>query len=149
MELEGFELLGNATLVPIVIFLTQLLKQHINFKYSSDAVALAVSFALCVGYEFYILNPEEAYAVIGLHAAFKFIVDGAVTGFATWLASSKIYDLGHGNKKRSNRKDEEKRILEEEVTMLRNGSGNGDITDEDTEEDSDLSQKLSDILERI
>ena len=147
MELEGFELLGNATLVPLVIFLTQLLKQHINFKYSSDAVALAVSFALCLGYGFYILNPEEAAAVIGLHASFKFIVDAAITGFATWLASSKIYDLGHGDKKRSNRKDAEKRILEDEVTMLRNGSDNGDSANEDTEEDSDHSQRLSDILE--
>ena len=31
---------------------------------------------------------------------FHWGIDQVVTGFATWLAASKVYDLAHGNKKR-------------------------------------------------
>jgi hypothetical protein len=152
--LEGLEVLGNATMVPVIIFLTQMVKKRIgDFKYGSDLLALLLSFALCTGWTFYYMSPEEFTAWADGNALFKFKhgIDQIVTGFATWLAASKIYDLGHGNKKRDKAVSTqleiqltEKVALQEEIVKLKNGHGD---TDEQTKEDPVVSDKLRSILE--
>ena len=77
---------------------------------------------------------------------FQWLVAMAGTGFATWLAASKIYDLGHGNKKRKARVLLEKKELEETIVVLKNGNGNGEKYEEPVEE-TDLSSRLREILE--
>jgi len=144
--MEGLEALGNAGVVPIIILLTQLIKRKIgDFRYGSDVLALLMSFILCVGWEFYYMTPEAYVLWSSLNALelFKWAIsDVIVVGFATWLAASKIYDLGHGNKKRAKRAVEEKEILEKEIVVLQNGDNN-----EKTVEETDLSSRLREILE--
>ena len=152
--MEGLEALGNAGAVPVIIFLTQLIKKQIgDFKYGTDVLALLLSFVLCTGWEFYYMT-AEAYttwaALTGLEL-FKWGIDQVVVGFATWLAASKIYDLTHGNKKRNKKMSTQLEIhmtekveLQEEIVKLKNG--HGDI-DEQTEEDPEVSDKLRNILE--
>ena len=153
-ELAGLEALGNVAAIPVIIFVTQLIKKRIgDFKYGSDLLALALSFCLCLGWTFYDMTPAayaELTAYSGL-ALFKWGIDQALIGFATWLAATKIYDLGHGNKKRSKKVAEqletyvtEKVKLEEEIVKLKNGHGD---TDEQVEKDSVVSDKLREILE--
>lgn len=153
--LQGLEALGNAGAVPIIIFLTQLIKKKIgNLKYGSDLLALFLSFGLCTGWEFYYMTPatfETWQALSGLQL-FHWGVDQVIVGFATWLAASKIYDLAHGNKKRDKQvstqleiHSTEKVKLQEEIVKLKNGH-NGD-TDGPNEEDPEVFDKLRDILE--
>jgi hypothetical protein len=141
--LEGLELLGNASVVPLVIFLTQIVKKRLpNFKYGTDALALILSLVLCFGWEFYYMSPTAFVswkAMTGL-ATFKWGIDQLIAGFATWLAASKIYDLGHGNKK----KEAEKEELQKEIVKLKNGSGD---KDEQIAEDPVVTDKLRNILE--
>ncbi len=101
--MEGPEALSNAGAIPIVIFLTQLIKSRMpKFKAGSDMLALGISFVLCFGWTFYYMSPED-FAVwselrgLGL---FKWLIYQIAVGFGTWLTASKMYDLGHGNKKR-------------------------------------------------
>jgi len=153
-ELVGLEALGNVAAVPIIIFLTQLIKKRIgDFKYGSDLLALVLSFFLCIGWTFYDMTPAayvEWAAYNGLEL-FKWGIDQVLISFATWLAASKIYDLGHGNKKRTKKAASqfeaqvvEKIKLEEEIVKLKNGHGD---TDEQIEKDSVVSAKLREILE--
>lgn len=141
--MEGLEILGNAGAVPVVIFLTQLAKKKIpNFKYGSDVLALFLSLLLCFGWEFYYMSPAEFMALKAMTglAIFKWGIDQLIVGFATWLAASKIYDLGHGNKK----KEKEKAELHQEIVKLKNGHGD---KDEQAQEDPVVSDKLRNILE--
>jgi hypothetical protein len=152
--LEGLEALGNAGVVPIVIFLTQLIKKKIgDTKYGSDLLALLLSFLLCIGWEFYYMT-AEAYttwtALNGL-GLFKWGIQQGVAGFATWLAASKVYDLAHGNKKRDKHVSTQLEIqmtekvhLQEEIVKLKNGHGD---KDEQAEEAPEVSDKLREILE--
>lgn len=142
--MEGLEILGNAGVVPIVIFLTQLIKKKVGkFKYGSDVLALGLSLVLCLGWEFYYMSIEAFQtwqAMTGLET-FRWGIDQLITGFATWLAASKIYDLGHGNKK----KEQEKVKLQAEIVKLKNGHGD---QNEQTEEDPVVADRLRKILER-
>ena len=95
--LEVLDALGNATLVPIVIFLTQLIKKKIgDFKYGSDILALMLALVLTIVSYFYTMTPEQfsIWASGSALAMFKTGIDQLIIGFATWLAASKIYDLG-------------------------------------------------------
>ena len=146
--MEGLEALGNVGVIPIVIFLTQMIKQKIgDFKYGTDVLALILSFVLCVGWEFYYMSPMaymEWQALNGL-AFFKWIVSSILlVGFGTWLSASKIYDLGHGDKKRERSTVKEKTKLQEEIIKLKNGNGG---QDDQVEEDPLVSDKLRAILE--
>ena len=151
--LASLEALGNASVVPVVIFLTQILKKYIaDFKYRTDMVALLLSFVLCIGWAFYNMAPSEFYALIhaDFHFQFKYTVDQLVVGFATWLAASKLYDLGHGDKKRNREVSEkiEKHITEkvqlaDEIIKLKNGHGD---RDEQVDENPVISDKLREIL---
>lgn len=152
--LASLEALGNAGVVPVVIFLTQLLKKRIvEFKYRTDVVALLLSFIICIGWAFYNMPPSKFYALLNadFHFQFKYAIDQLIVGFATWLAASKIYDLGHGDKKRNKEVSEkiEKHITEKgqlvtEIIKLKNGHGD---TDARNEEDPIVSDKLRKILE--
>ena len=146
--MEGLDALGNAGVVPIIILLTQLIKRKIgDFRYGSDVLALLLSFILCIGWEFYYMAPEAYVLWSSLNGLelFKWVIsDVIVVGFATWLAASKIYDLGHGNKKRAKRAVEEKEILEKEIVVLQNGNGDNNGN---TVEETDLSSRLREILE--
>ena len=147
--MEGLEALGNAGVVPIIIFLTQLIKTKIgDFKYGSDMLALGMSMVLCVGWTFYYMSPTDfdLWVATNFLAKFKWGINQVIVGFATWLAASKIYDLGHGNKKRETKVIEEKKILEEKIIILQNGTGNGESYEEPVEE-TDLSSRLREILE--
>lgn len=158
--LEGLEALGNAAAVPVIIFLTQLIKKRIgNFKYGSDVLALGLSFVLCTGWTFYEMTPTEYAtwaAYDGLHL-FKWAIDRTLVGFATWLAASKIYDLGHGNKKRDTKSKEvllKKKELEEKLLDLETSlqpvnvePAKGDTHEEPVEETKDLSEQLREVLE--
>jgi hypothetical protein len=151
--LEGLDVLGNAAAVPVIIFLTQLIKKKIgDLKYGSDLLALGLSFVLCTGWTFYEMTPV-AYADLisstGLDL-FRWGIDQSIAGFATWLAASKIYDLGHGNKKKQKevsqimeRELTEKVELQKEIVKLKNGNGD---KDEQTKEDPVVSDKLREIL---
>ncbi len=145
--LAGLEVLGNAAAVPIIIFLTQMIKKRIgDFKYGTDVLSLIISFVLCTGWTFYYMTPEtynEWAALNGLEI-FKWATDQLIAGFATWLAASKIYDLGHGNKKRQRRVDQVKVELEEKIVILQNGNGE---SHEETVEENDLTSRLRKILE--
>jgi hypothetical protein len=156
---QTLEVLGNAGAVPVVIFLTQLIKKRVgDFKYGSDLLALGISFVLCFGWTFYNMSADGYFVwqqMNGLET-FRWAIDQLIVGFATWLAASKIYDLGHGNKKRTNKVA----ALEEEIVKLRNGHFNeGEEADDESsshdagegdgqdKEDSAVSDKLRDILE--
>jgi len=153
-ELEGLEVLGNAAAVPVIIFLTQLIKKRIgDFKYGSDLLALGLSFIICTGWLFYEMTPHEYYewsSLTGL-GLFKWGIDQTIRGFATWLAASKIYDLGHGNKKKEKEvaaqleiQQIEKVELKKEIVKLKTGTGE---MDEQAKEDPIVSDKLREILE--
>ena len=152
--MEGLELLGNMGVVPIVIFLTQMIKKRIgDFKYGSDVLALLLSFVLCVGWEFYYMTPEafEAWNLLNGLELFKWGVGMVAAGLGTWFSASKIYDFSHGNKKRdkavSTRLEihmTEKVKLQEEIVKLKNGNGD---KDEQVSEDPVVSDKLREILE--
>ena len=146
--LEGLESLGNVGVIPLVIFLTQLIKKKIgDFKYGSDVLALILSFTLCIGWEFYYMSSETyvAWAALNGLNLFKWFISNIVlVGFGTWLAASKVYDLIHGNKRRTRAVAIEKGKLEEEIIKLKNGNGE---SHEQTVEESDLSSRLRKILE--
>ena len=147
--MEGLEALGNAGAVPIVIFLTQLIKTKVgHVKYGSDVLALGMSMVLCIGWTFYYMEPVDfdLWAATNFLEKFKWGINQLVVGFATWLAASKIYDLGHGNKKRKTKVIEEKKVLEEKIVVLQNGNGNGG-THEEPVEKTDLSALLRKALE--
>ncbi len=147
--MEGLEALGNAGVVPIIIFLTQMIKTKIgDFKYGTDVLALGMSMVLCVGWTFYYMDPMDfdIWIATGSLAKFKWVINQLIVGFATWLAASKIYDLGHGNKKRQLRVDQVKVELEEKIIVLQNGNGNGEKHEEAVEE-TDLSSRLREVLE--
>jgi len=148
-EMNLIEGLGNMGVVPIVIFITQAIKKRIgDFKYGSDLMAAILSLVLCVGWEFYYMTPEAytAWAALNGLEIFQWAVAMVGTGFATWLAASKIYDLGHGDKKRKARVLLEKKELEETIVVLKNGNGNGEKHEEPVEED-DLASRLRKVLE--
>jgi hypothetical protein len=152
--LASLEALGNVSVVPIVIFLTQLLKKYIvKFKYRADTVALVLSFILCIFWTLYNMPPSQFYELLNadFHFQFKYVIDQLIVGFATWLAASKLYDLGHGDKKRNKEVSEkiekhvtEKGQLVEEIIKLKNGHGD---TDAQNEKDPVVSAKLREILE--
>jgi len=138
--------LGNATAVPVIIFLTQLLKKNIKFRNGSDLMALLLSLVVCSGWEIYNLTPEALQELsAGFVVKFRFVVDLIIVSFATWLAASKIYDLGHGSKKRSKKVETEKETLRTEIEHLKK-NGNGD-SNEKTVETPEISDKLRAILE--
>lgn len=144
--MEDLALLGNAAAVPVIIFLTQLLKKNIRFKHGSDLMALLLALVVCSGWELYNLTPETIEQLsAGFIVKFRFGVDLIITSFATWLAASKIYDIGHGSKKKAKEVETEKQVLRAEIEHLKkNGNGAGH---EKTEETSDVSDKLRAILE--
>lgn len=145
--LSGLEALGNVGVVPIIIFLTQLIKKKIgDFRYGSDVLALLLSFVLCIGWEFYYMSPVDylSWSTLSGLGFFKWGVLISGTSLATWLASSKIYDLGHGNKKREGKVIEEKKVLEEKIITLQNGNGE---RHEESVGENEISSQLRKILE--
>jgi len=163
--LETLEVLGNAGVVPVVIFFTQLCKKKFGaLKHGSDFLALGLSMTLCLGWAFYYMTPESLSALVTSDALsqFRWWIDQLIVGFATWLAASKIYDLGHGDKKKEKKflieKEElveegiqrvgveklRRKNLEEEIVKLKNG--HGDMNGK-TEEDPIIADKLRNILE--
>ena len=146
--MDDLTALGNAAAVPIIIFLTQLLKKNFKFNRGSDLMALLLAIVVCSGWELYNITPEALQELSGgFIIKFRFGVDLVITSFATWLAASKIYDLGHGQKKKANRVAAERKELHDEIVKLKNGNGNGEA-DEETVENSEISDKLRNILER-
>ncbi len=152
--MEGLEALGNMGVVPIVIFLTQVIKKRIgDFKYGTDVLALILSLVLCVGWEFYYMTHEAytAWAALSGLDLFKWIVSLLGKSLGTWFSASKLYDFSHGNKKRDKRVSaqlethvSEKVQLQEEIVKLKNGHGD---KDEQAEESPEVSDKLRAILE--
>jgi hypothetical protein len=125
-----------------------------DFKYGSDLLALAIAFVLCFGWTFYNMSQEGFFLWQQMNSleTFRWGIDQLIVGFATWLAASKIYDLGHGNKKRT----QQVVALEDEIVKLRNGHSNEEEEADDegsgeadgqAKEDSTVSDKLRDILE--
>ena len=148
-EMNLLEGLGNMGVVPIVIFVTQAIKKRIgDFKYGSDMMAVILSFVLCIGWEFYYMTPETytAWSALTGLEFFQWGVLMAGQGFMTWMAASKIYDLGHGNKKRKARVLLEKKELEETIVVLKNGNGNGEKHEEPLEK-NDFTSRLRKALE--
>ncbi len=152
--MEGLEALGNMGVVPIVIFLTQVIKKRIgDFKYGTDVLALILSLVLCVGWEFYYMSPEAhaAWTELSGLGFFKWSVSLLGKSLGTWFSASKLYDFSHGNKKRDKRVSaqlevqmSEKVQLQEEIVKLKNGNGE---KGEQTEESPEVSAKLRAILE--
>ncbi len=146
--MDDLTVLGNAAAVPIIIFLTQLLKKNLRFKRGSDALALLLALVVCSGWEVYNITPEILQELsAGFIVKFRFGVDLIITSFATWLAASKVYDLGHGQKKKAKKIAAEKQELRNEIVKLKNGNRHGEV-DEETMENSEVDNKLRDILER-
>ena len=146
--MEDLSVLGNAAAVPIIILLTQLLKKNLNFKRGSDALALLLAVVVCSGWEIYNITPEEIQELsVGFIVKFRFGVDLIITSFATWLAASKVYDLGHGQKKQAKQVEAEKKELNDEIIKLKNGNGQGEA-DEEIMENPEIANKLREILER-
>lgn len=151
--MEGLEALGNMGVVPIVIFLTQMIKRRVgDFKYGSDVLALLLSFGLCVGWEFYYMTAEAfgVWSALNGLELFKWGVGMVGKGLGTWFSASKIYDFSHGNKKRDKAVSTQLEIhmtekveLQEQIVKLKNGHGD---TDEQTEENPVVSDKLREIL---
>ncbi len=145
--MEDLTVLGNAAAVPIIIFLTQLLKKNFRFKRGSDFMALLLAVVVCSGWELYNITPETLQELsAGFIVKFRFGVDLVVTSFATWFAASKVYDLGHGQKKKHLRVEAEKKELKDEIVKLKNGNSQGEA-DEETVETTEDSDKLRSILE--
>jgi hypothetical protein len=151
--LESLGALGNAAAVPVIIFLTQIIKKTIgDFKYGSDLLAIGLSFILCTGWAFYDMTTSQYSAFVSLNGLglFKWIIDQGVISFATWLAASKIYDLSHGNKKKEKevstkieKQVAEKEKLQEELVKLKTVQGD---KDEQPMEKTVVSDKLRAIL---
>jgi len=89
--------LGNAVIVPFVIFFTQQLKKIVP-NWNSDLVAFLVSILLCVGYDIYNL-PNNTLVFMAFLPAFKFVAHSALIGVATAFTAGKTYDLTMGDKK--------------------------------------------------
>jgi hypothetical protein len=153
-ELEGLKDLSNFSVIPLVIFIAQAIKNKLpDFKYGTDVLVLVLSISLCFGWEFYYMTPQDLFywqSMSGLQA-FKWFVYQSGVGIMTGFSASKIYDLGHGNKKRDQEVStqleiqmEEKVALQKEIIKLKNGNGE---VDEQTTEDPVVSDKLRAILE--
>ncbi len=143
--MEDLTVLGNAAAVPIIIFLTQLLKKNFKFNRGSDFMALLLAIVVCSAWELYNITPEALQEIsVGFIAKFRFGIDLIITSFATWLAASKVYDLGHGTKKKAKRVAEEKQELRNEIVKLKNGNGDAD---EEIVENAEVVDKLRNILE--
>ena len=155
--MEELALLGNAAAVPVIIFITQLIKKNFSFKYRSDVISLILAVPICFGWAFYTTSNEvlvEQFS--GFLVGARSFIDLLVISFATWLSASKLYDIGLGKKKQQAKfkkeKEEiveehvqERKKLEDEVIKLKNGNGG---KDEPVEEDPAVSSKLLEILER-
>jgi hypothetical protein len=99
-----------------------------------------------MGWTFYYMSPTDfdIWAAADFLTKFKWGIDQLIVGVATWFAASKIYDLGHGQKKRDKKHLVEKAKLADEIVKLKNG--NGDMNGQ-TEEDPVVADKLRKILE--
>ncbi len=152
-ELTGLGLVGNAAAIPIVIAITQFLKKNFSFRYKSSVVSMIVTLLVCLALFFYNTPLPELEILFGQHWVLvtRRIMDQFIIAFFTYLSASKSYDLFHGNKKRSKVVSAqlelhmtEKAQLKKEITKLKNGHGD---SDENTEEDLVVSDKLRAILE--
>lgn len=141
-------LLGNAAAVPIIIAITQVLKKNFQFNRKADVISLCVSFLVCSGWEFYHAADADIMLMWAapLIAKIRHTIDLIVVSFATWLSASKSYDLFIGDKKWNKAMEEihtEKEELKKQVEVLTNGHG----ATEPVAENTDLDQRLRDILE--
>jgi high-affinity Fe2+/Pb2+ permease len=143
---EELTLLGNAAAVPVIIAITQFLKKNFSFKYKSDVVSFVVAVAVCLGWKFYYTPIPEIEAVLasGWPAIAKGTISQMVVAFATWLSASKSYDLFHGAKKRDQKHDGEKTVLQEQIKELEKVNGDKEAP---IEEDHQVADKLRSILE--
>lgn len=145
--MQDLTVLGNAAAVPVIIFLTQLLKNKFNFFRGSDVLALLLSLVVCASWKIYNITPEIMHNLsIGFIEQFRFGIDMLITSFATWLAASKIYDLGHGEKKNTRVVTLQRKQLESKIEQLKKGNLQENKNEENMEY-SEISDKLRNILE--
>jgi hypothetical protein len=150
--MDDLSVLGNAAAVPIVITITQIIKRNVNWKRAPELISLGVALVLCLCWSLYEITQEEMNALIlsGPLGFFKWTVTNMIVGFATWLSASKLYDLGYGEKKTQRKFEEiskQKDVLHEEIRRLSDFASGEEGGNESVEEDSNLSNKLEDILE--
>lgn len=147
--MEDFALLGNAAAVPIIMGATQLLKKNLSFKYKADVVSFVVALIICPLWWFYNTPEAEIHDALddGIVPTIKFIMQLVLISIATWLSATKSYDLFAGNKKRETQHDAEKEELHEKIAALQSTLDNGGKLDEEPTEETDVSDKLLDILE--
>lgn len=144
--MEDLSLLGNAAAVPIIVAITQYLKRNFSFKYKAEVVALAVSIVVSLGWSFYNTPAAQLEAAVasGWIPMFKGLFRELIIAGATWLSATKSYDMFLGEKKRTTRHDEEKRVLKERIAELESTEEHSNA---DAEMDQDLSARLRQILE--
>jgi len=148
--LEDLTVLGNAALIPIIIALTQFLKRNFNFNRKSEVLSLFVSLGTTVCWELYYTSEQELLLLWGngIIPTIKHVMHLVVVSGATWLSASKSYDFFLGEKRRKaeiQEHIEEKESLKLQVTELKNGNGSGHETDPHS--DSELDEKVRNILE--
>jgi len=145
--LEEFALLGNAAAVPIIIFITQLLKKNFSFRYKADVVSFVVALVVCPLWWFWHTPELEILEVLdgNVVEVGKFGMSQLLIAVATYMTASKSYDLFSGNKKRVNKHAGEIAEMKSHIVKLENGSGSGG--NHESEVESAGSDKLLDILE--
>lgn len=152
--MEDLSILGNAAAVPIVITITQFVKRNIPLKRAPEVIALGVSLILCFCWELYKTTPEGMNAIFsgGPLSIFRWLVDNIIIGFATWLSSSKLYDLSYGDKKTQQKFDTINRQKDALQTEIHKMAGENTSSPEEKEsphvdeETNEVSEKLEDIL---
>ena len=156
--MEDFSLLGNAAAIPVIVMVTQYVKNNFSFaaKRKSDFISALVALVICFGWDFFYLPTEELVIVWsgGFIPVVKHLVDLMIVSGATWVSANKSYDLFLGNKKRTERLDQhtlekeqlskEIEVQKEEVIKLRNGNGH---KTEKVPESDEISDELRAILE--
>lgn len=154
--MEDIALWGNAAAVPIIIAITQFLKNNFpkRFKRRADVISLLVSVAVCMGWWVYTTPEAEIIARYqsGIISTVKGGIDLLIVSFATWLSATKSYDFFLGEKKRAKELDDhliEKEKLRVELEAVRNDgkepTNNGAVGT--FTEDVEFSEKLRAILE--
>lgn len=145
-------LLGNAAAVPMIIAITQWLKNNFatQFKRRADVISLIVSFVVCIGWWLY--HTPEVEIINSLTGDWITIMKSIITmitiSVATWLSSKGSYDLFLGEKKRTRKLNThliENKKLRKELEAVRNEYETRKKVP--TSEVIDLAEKLRSILE--
>jgi len=137
---DELTLLGDLTLVPVIIAFTQMLKK-VTPTWNSDLTAFLIAIPLCLGHSLYDLKDLTVfYTFLG---AFHFIINCVITGVATAFTAGKAYDLAYGDKQLA----KQKQVLHEKIAILETSIPT-EVPDAEATKQAEQDKKLAEILGR-